>query len=463
MNKKPTWLLVLLVLLLAPSSAAAAGELTRGFGEAGKVFTPLRFGVPWSRVAVHAALAPDGDVVAAVGNKVAVYTTDGILDPGFGEQGLVHVTLPGGARFQLGDVAVDPQGRIVLIGTAVTRRPGHVSQMDAAVIRYLPEGRRDPSFGKDGVVSGGFGLRPETSAGGASVGATLGSVDEEGRITFVVESGDKEAGCGDRDGTRLRARAVVRLTADGALDRSFGSGGTAPLAPIASVAGLTRSSGGGLVLAGSLARACGSAPRSAAITLDAHGHRLSGFADHGVRTFTGTAAAVTVDPQGRTLVLFKEKRKRGTANVSLTKLVRLLPDGELDPSLSGGWVYYETTGPLYSWSSVLAQPAGGIVLVGTLIKPLPAAKQRGAIRFHRWMMAMPIRPDGFVAEEFGLLGYLAITRLSREDDAAATDALVDSAGDLIMVGAARRPGPAPNTGLALARLELRRLPETPPG
>src|ERR1700759_402524 len=76
--------LLLAIFLLCPASAAvAARELDRGFGQGGKVCTPLRFGTPWSRVNVRVAAAPDGGLVTAVGEEVAVYEASGTLDPQF--------------------------------------------------------------------------------------------------------------------------------------------------------------------------------------------------------------------------------------------------------------------------------------------------------------------------------------------------------------------------------------------
>lgn len=167
-------------------------------------------------------------------------------------------------------------------------------------------------------------------------------------------------------------------------------------------------------------------------------------------------AAITVDRRGRAVLLFKEKQKRRPRNEHVEKLVRLLPDGELDPSLNAtepGIAVYEGEGPLYKWSSVLVEPQGRILLVGTLIHVLPA-EPPGSAGVRRFFMAMPVTNSGQIASGFGWLGYISITRFNPRADAAVSDALIDSEGDLLIAGTARWPSVAPRGGLALARLGL---------
>ncbi len=452
---RPKLATVLLALtLLAPASAHAAGTLDHDFGHGGKTITDIPLGVPWSQAEVKVAEAPDGDLVAAVGSKVLTYTAAGELDQEFGERGIVKVAVPGSARFELGDVVVDREGRIDLIGTALTGASSSGrGRSEAAILRYLPDGRPDPTFGKDGIVTSTFGLRSRSLGGGAAVRASLAAVDGRGRITLALATAEEGPWCAGASQESL-ARGVVRLKPDGAVDSSFGVGGIAPVGPIGTVAALAPSPSG-FSLAGPLPRSCRHGARTAVLALDHSGHRRRGFADRGVRLFTGKAASIAVDRRGRTVVLFKEGKDRVASSGRHFKIARLLPDGGLDPSFSGGWLYYNGVGPLYRWSSVVSEPGGALVLVGTLIKPLSPAKQRGAVRFHRWMVAEPLRPDGLQGNWFGWLGYVAINRFGFGADATATDALVDAEGDLIMAGTARRTGPAESSGLALARLELR--------
>src|SRR4051812_42170469 len=80
----------------------------------------------------------------------------GELDPAFSTNGLVRVSFgagSGGAH----DVLVDPNGRILVAGTAFS---GDDSSF--AITRYLPDGSLDTSFGDSGVVITNVAVRPPT-------------------------------------------------------------------------------------------------------------------------------------------------------------------------------------------------------------------------------------------------------------------------------------------------------------
>jgi Domain of unknown function (DUF5122) beta-propeller len=153
-------------------------------------------------------------------------------------------------------------------------------------------------------------------------------------------------------------------------------------------------------------------------------------------------------------MLFEEKQKPAR-DEHVTKLVRLLPNGDRDPSFDkNGLIVYEFQGPLYKWSSLLVTPSGRLLAVGTLIRPLPPKKRKDGVRFHRWFMAWPLQESGEQAGGFGWLGWLAITRFNSRSDAAASDALIGADGNLLIAGTAREPTLAPKGGFALARYEL---------
>lgn len=142
--------MVLLVALLAaiPATAQAAGSLEYDYGHGGKAITPLPLGSHWSQTAVHLDEAPDGGVVLGGSDTLTRYLPDGELDLGFGRDGLLPIALPGVARFEIGDVAVDSAGRFVVVGTATrVGSRGGISSL-ATALRYLPDGEPDLSFGE---------------------------------------------------------------------------------------------------------------------------------------------------------------------------------------------------------------------------------------------------------------------------------------------------------------------------
>ena len=130
------------------------GSLDPAFGAGGKVTTD--FGGFDSAVAV--AVQPDGKIVAAglrrpfVGGAADValarYEPDGSLDATFGGGGKVTTALPEGSDGLAADIAVQPDGKLVVVG--MSQAAGAAA--DFLVARYDPAGDLDESFGVRGIV-----------------------------------------------------------------------------------------------------------------------------------------------------------------------------------------------------------------------------------------------------------------------------------------------------------------------
>lgn len=186
--------------------AAAGGDLDPAFGAGGTVTTLF----PDGSFARALAIQPDGKIVAvgaAAGSSVtgefavARYETDGSLDPGFGEGGMVTTAIAGGGD-EARSVAIQPNGGIVVAGTDGRER--------FAVVRYLPDGTLDPRFGSDGIV------RTDLTSGD-DIGFDL-AIQPDGRI--VVAGTARMSSAGSRF-------AIVRYRRGGELDRTFGDRGSA--------------------------------------------------------------------------------------------------------------------------------------------------------------------------------------------------------------------------------------------
>ena len=73
---------------------------------------------------------------------------EGAPDPTFGSQGTVTTSLATGSGSSVGNaMAIDAQGRVVTVGLAA------VGDNDFAIARYLPDGTPDPTFSGDGKVT----------------------------------------------------------------------------------------------------------------------------------------------------------------------------------------------------------------------------------------------------------------------------------------------------------------------
>jgi uncharacterized delta-60 repeat protein len=146
----------------------------------------------------------------ALGAMAIAAGTAGSLDTGFGGDGVV--VTPSSPNGYLTAVAVQSDAKIVAVGSdGVTEGVG-----EWTIRRYLTTGALDTGFGTSGEVRL-FGDHAQDSA-------TDVSIDSSGRIVVcgdvMVESGGK--------GKKVRydrVMAVVRLSAAGTLDSTFGSGG----------------------------------------------------------------------------------------------------------------------------------------------------------------------------------------------------------------------------------------------
>ncbi len=199
---------------LAAARFDANGQIDPAFGSNGSGFSwtyadSRNAGV---RPEPAAALQPDGCIVIAseFGGGLQyrdIYlvrmTPEGLTDHTFGLGGLV-LTPIGSARDIARGVAVRPDGRIVVAGWTET---GAVTK--AFVMRYLPDGTVDTTFGVGGHVLVDLG-----DPSSASAAMTL-ELQPNGSIVI--------AGDGAQDGNT--DFAIARLTPAGALDTSFGNAG----------------------------------------------------------------------------------------------------------------------------------------------------------------------------------------------------------------------------------------------
>ena len=130
------------------------------------------------------------------------YNADGSLDQAFGDNGSVAV-----ASWGLGQVAVDPQGRIVLSGYHYT---GYSSTwVDYAVQRLNEDGSVDTGFGTDGVALVDFG----------------GGYDYGDNVMFGAGGKILVAGQAHYGASGELVLGIARLNADGGIDPSFGDAG----------------------------------------------------------------------------------------------------------------------------------------------------------------------------------------------------------------------------------------------
>jgi len=209
MNRiKPFLLVLLFVSLLGAGFAVPAGigELDSSFGDEGRVATALN---QFGDQAYALAVQPDGRILAGGSSSnganldfaVVRYTEDGSLDTSFNLDGTV-TTMVGREDDEIAAIAVQDDGYIVAAGYSLTE-----NGRDFALVRYTPDGLLDHSFGLGGIVI--------TEYSSLDDELTSLAVDSEGRLVVA----------GYTTGTAGRAVIVARYLSGGNLDLTFGDQG----------------------------------------------------------------------------------------------------------------------------------------------------------------------------------------------------------------------------------------------
>ena len=248
------------------------GTLDSSFGIGGKVLAPLNVGEYF----YVSALQPDGKIVAA-GYKqidgdrdftVARYNSNGTLDAAFGAGGKV-VTTVGSSVDEINDLLLQPDGKIIAVGHSFVTNNG----FDFAVVRYNPAGTLDTTFGTGGkvvigitsgddivddpsallqpdgkIVVGGYGgvsntdfelvrllpngtLDASFGVGGKVITALSGNDDSLYDLALQPDGKIIAVGHANYSGNLNDSTALVRYNPNGSLDTTFAANGllTVPL------------------------------------------------------------------------------------------------------------------------------------------------------------------------------------------------------------------------------------------
>ena len=291
----------------------------------------------------------DGQVVA-VGRKnldgdpetsqltVFRLAADGSLDPTFATEGIFELSIEEHGELHLAtSVALDPDGRIVAAG----------SRDDTViVVRLLPDGSLDDSFGTGGIVVGPDNQDFSNDASGART-SILRTTDGAYRLTA-----SNAAGC-----------QLIALTAAGVIDSAFGSAGIVTVEPLSGAATYCNSvaaqADGRLVVAGH------TAGHGFAVRVLADGQPDPGFSAISVSDTLTNATAVATGADGTVAV--------AGLGVSGASIMRLQASGDLDVMFGNAGStfidlrYYQTTEPVVHDLKIRAD--GSIVAAGGVVYP----------------------------------------------------------------------------------------------
>jgi uncharacterized delta-60 repeat protein len=348
------------------------------------------------------------------------------------------------------------------------------------VRRYLPGGRIDPSFGGDGTVVLGeldrtdprltdfrlggllvdtnglpylFGTSgPDRPTGPdqptvvrlTAEGALDPTYGEGGDARFDFGPGTPSPRAAIDQGNRvvLAAGRVARLTPSGTLDTTFGDGGTVPI-PGDAVGGLGVDEKGRVQLALPDATADGRAFRL--MRLDGRGRPDPSLGPTGLHTYKGIGAAraMAVGSDGRTIVLGTAAKHdpAGGVEVPLLEIGSREIHGRFQ---SGHRLEVHLHGHSYA-SALLSDPNGDDYLVGTQVTRRPGATSWRNPR-HQGLAIDLDGPSGFDSSRFGHIGGLfdrfgphqRVVIASPAELIATGAAITDGGGKILVDGIARR-------------------------
>jgi uncharacterized delta-60 repeat protein len=238
-----------------------------------------------------------------------------------------------------GDVAVErvayqQDGKILVVGTSSVALGGGTSEF--AVVRLMPNGQPDPTFGDGGVA------RTPIGAGSHAYGVTI---DNLGRIVVVGSTDLTDLGF---SGTHVEYFAVARYKPDGTLDTDFGQSGTVvtQLGYPRDIAYAAAIDGSGRIVVVGTSIQPNTGRDFAAVRYKVDGSLDSTFgADHdgdGMRDGwvttdlsgnTDVATDVAIDSGGRLVIAGMSRLSGARDNITL---VRYSPEGSLDTDFGDG-------------------------------------------------------------------------------------------------------------------------------
>jgi uncharacterized delta-60 repeat protein len=375
------------------------GELDTSFAEGGF----LALGADQAEAI---AVGSDGDLLVAGFESAAAsaplevtrYRPDGTVDPSFGDRGATVLATPEPLLEGPPAMFVEPSGRLVLFGRVST---GGVTGIEAA--RIDPDGGVDRTYGNRGYAF------VETSAGDVS-GPLRAYAFDAGELTVAVrdESGD----------------LLIRLGSDGRPDPSFGRSGEIRSTFPDGANSLALEPDGGLLVGGEGDRL---------VRLGPDGSVDANFGEGGIAQLPPLenlrVAAVTVAADG-TILVAGDTRGAPSFDPEVFDLVRLTPEGRIDPSFGGGQGFVAErllAAASEEVTDLVPLPEGRLLLAGTLTPAgLPFPFEIGLARFDG---------DGTLDPGFGSAGAVVQRPDVQSLDSAASVA-AGTAGGVTVAGSA---------------------------
>ncbi|MCX5869122.1 MAG: hypothetical protein NTY00_00490 [Deltaproteobacteria bacterium] len=268
------------------------------------------------------------------------------LDASFGKNGLV-TTRVGHYVDKAQSVVVQPDGKILVAGSSSNN-----SNLDFALVRYLPDGSLDTSFHGNGQV------------------VTVVGSGDDAALGIALQNDGKIVTCGYTFNGQDRDFALLRFTGNGDLDTDFGVNGIVTL-PVGSgndtAAAVTIQADGTILVAGSVEESAGKV--GALVRFFPNGSLDYSFGKAGVvfvDVGSNAEIAAMAIQKDKSIVLtgsYEEKEQRKVL------LVRLLPDGLPDTGFGVDGVAETLEGTRASTGNGLWLQGDGAILVAGSVGP----------------------------------------------------------------------------------------------
>jgi uncharacterized delta-60 repeat protein len=188
------------------------GSLDSTFGKGG--VTTYKSGAKENQnIGFGVVLQPDSKIVVVGASHngknyetiVLRYNSDGSLDSSFGKGGAVTQSSPSNANIWGRAVAIQPDGKIVMVGVSYTSK-----KCDVLTVRYNADGSLDKAFGEEGVAPS------SCPPGGHDWGRSI-AIQPDGKL---IVAGNTRSG-------ENRNMLLLRYNVNGKPDMTFGMSGIA--------------------------------------------------------------------------------------------------------------------------------------------------------------------------------------------------------------------------------------------
>jgi uncharacterized delta-60 repeat protein len=390
-----------------------SGQLDASFGTGGQVIVPFDLSGPGQTfqganadLATGVVVRPDGRIVVTGWAQTtatesvfaaAGLTTTGQLDSSFGTGGRAILGFGTNQVASAQAATLQPDGSVVIAGGVSTPSAGTfiLPPGDMAVVRLTAAGQPDPSFG-----SGTGEVRVSFPTNGLDIaGATRVAVGPDGSVVLAgtTATSVQQSSLNPRVYNYTFADVLVKLTAGGQLDASFGTGGRLML-PFNGQTGILEPSALRVLADGRIMVASPESPGQAVIArLTPSGLPDTSYDGDGMAnppdTFAPNLLGVnaTILPDGRGL--FVTADFSGTpGTTSGSRVLGLTVDGAIDPAFGPNPPLIPGVSLLSTFAAPNAPlPDGNAIFIGQAFNGVVPGRE-AAFRVFTQVGPMPVAP-----------------------------------------------------------------------